>query len=72
MVQAVHDCNPRPTTPEEMRRVGELCNGRERCQFVPGPEFFQRFADCWPDHAKTWMTWRCNGNEDRMIVNNNF
>ena len=61
-------------TLDEMRRVGDLCNGRDRCAFTPGPDFFGRNVDCgwFANPPGSWIDWRCNGNGNHMIVNNNF
>ena len=70
--KAVFDCSLRGSSLDEMRRVGELCDGKERCQFIPGQGFFARYVDCGPwSWASLWISWRCNGNGDNMIVNNN-
>ena len=60
-------------TEDEMRRVAEICNGKERCQFVPGPLFFGRNVNCgWNKYPATWVDWRCNGNNNQMIIKHNF
>ena len=71
-IQVVFDCAGRDALPWEIKLVQDQCDGKERCQFTPGPDFFKTSIYCGPGKfTKTWMTWRCNGNNNKMVNGNN-
>ena len=57
-------------TNDEMQLVIDLCEGKQRCQFQPGPVFFNRTVNCPGGFSGSWVDWRCNGSDDQRVQNN--
>ena len=62
-------------TNDEMQLVIDLCEGKQRCQFQPGPVFFNRTVNCPAEQydwisGGSWVDWRCNGSDDQRVQNN--
>jgi len=55
--KVIHNCNGKGNGADELRRVRELCEGKEECEFKPAPSFFGHRA-C-NGVKKTWIHWHC-------------
>ena len=59
----------------EMQLVRDLCEGKQRCQFQPGPVFFNSTVNCPAEQydwilGGSWIDWRCNGSVNQTVQNN--
>ena len=67
-IKAVHDCEARMPTEAELKLVRDHCDGKETCEFIPGDDFFGTDPNSVNCSRKTWMGWKCNGNNNSMII----
>jgi len=55
--KVVHDCKPKNSDADALKRVQDQCQDKESCNITPGPNFFgQRWCN---GVKKTWFTWNC-------------